>query len=444
MSNLQAQQLLRLTVLLQLEKRVRAANADELAFIMVNETLSVVSYRQALLWRGTPSKRIVAASGVSLPDANAPYIVWAARLCAHLEGDASKELREIKFSDVPPEIAAEWNEWAAANMVWVPLPPHLGALVLARDEPLSETDRNLLILLADAYAHAWRGLLSKRSLREKVIVPTGRRRRLMIAGGIVLLLALSLFPVRQSVLAPAEIIPREPVVARAPLEGVVDQVLVTPNQQVAEGQTLFALDPRRLRNQLAVSLRAQEAAEAELRQARQLSVVDQKARATLPTLQGKLDQQAAEVVYLREQLERIDVKASQAGLAIFDDPNDWLGRPVAVGERVMLIADPQKVEVEVRLPAADAIDLENEAPVRLFLNIDPERARDATLTFASYQAQKGPDGILAYRVKARFDEGEPLPRIGLKGTAKLYAAHVPLIYAILRRPIAALRQWIGL
>ncbi len=30
------------------------------------------------------------------------------------------------------------------------------------------------------------------------------------------------------------------------------------------------------------------------------------------------------VAYLKEQLDRIDVKAPQDGLAVFDDPNDWL------------------------------------------------------------------------------------------------------------------------
>ncbi len=37
-------------------------------------------------------------------------------------------------------------------------------------------------------------------------------------------------------------------------------------------------------------MRAEEAAAAELQQARQFAVVDQKVRATLPVLQGKYDQ----------------------------------------------------------------------------------------------------------------------------------------------------------
>jgi hypothetical protein len=444
MSDLHARQLLRLTMLLQLEKRARAAGSDELAFLMANETLSVVRYRQALLWRGTPVRRILAVSGVAIPDQRSPFLMWASRLCAQLEAGGPDEIRELTADDVSGDAKAEWSEWLPPYLVWIPLAPKLGALLLARDEALGDADRNVLAVLADAYGHAWQARLAKRRLRERAASAGSWKRKAVVAAGLLLLVAAGFLPVRQSVLAPAEIAPRDGAVIRAPLEGVVDSVFVKPNQDVQSGQVLFALDRRRLQNQLDVALRAQEAADTELRQAKQFAVVDYKVRASLPELQGKFDQVTAEVAYLREQMNRIEIRAPQSGLAVFDDPNDWLGRPVAIGERVMLLADPQKVEVDARLSVADAIDLEIGGPVRLFLNVDPERPRDAVLTFVSYQAQKGPDGVLGYRVKARLAEGESLPRIGLKGTAKLYGAEVPLAYAIFRRPISAARQWLGL
>jgi multidrug resistance efflux pump len=260
---------------------------------------------------------------------------------------------------------------------------------------------------------------------------------------IALLCAGGFLPVRQSVLAQAEIAPREPFMVRAPLDGVVENVLVKPNETIAEGQVLVTLDPRKLRNQLEVATRAEDAAGAELRQAQQFAVVDQKVRASLPVLQGKLDQQKAEVTFLTEQLGQTEIRAPRPGIAVYDDPNDWIGRPVAIGERIMLIADPKKVEVEARLPVADAIDLEIGGPVWLFLNIEPGRPLDATLTSVSYKAQQGPDGVLAHRVKAQLADDGQLPRIGLKGTAKLYGEQVPLAYAVFRRPMSAVRQWLG-
>jgi len=442
MSDLHARQLVRLTGLLQLETRVRAAAGDELSFLMVNETLNAVRYRQALLWRAAPVSRIVAVSGVATPDAHAPFVVWMSRLCRALECRKTDGIQELTADDVAPDLRSEWPQWLPAYVVWIPLAPRLGALVLAREETLGEADRHLLGFLADAYAHAWRAQLPKVNFRDRAFYASPRKKALMAAAALALVGA-CFVPGRQSVLAPAEIIPREPAVIRAPLEGVVDNVLVKPNESVTQGQILFALDQRRLRNQLEVALRAHDAADTELRQARQFAVVDYKVRASLPGLQGKFDQAAAEVAYLREQLQRVEVRAPQNGLAVFDDPNDWLGRPVAIGERVMLVADPSHVEVEARVPVADAIDLNIGGPVRVFLNIDPERARKAVLTFVSYQAQRGVDGTLAYRVKARLADDVP-PRIGVKGTAKLYGEQVPLAYAIFRRPMSAIRQWLGL
>ncbi len=51
----------------------------------------------------------------------------------------------------------------------------------------------------------------------------------MVAAAL-LLVGAGFFPVRQSVLAPAEIVPRAPAVIRAPFEGVVDSVLAGPNE----------------------------------------------------------------------------------------------------------------------------------------------------------------------------------------------------------------------
>jgi hypothetical protein len=51
--------------------------------------------------------------------------------------------------------------------------------------------------------------------------------------------------------------------------------------------------------------------------------------------------------------------------------------------------------------------------------------------------------VLGYRLKASFADGTRIPRIGLRGTAKIYGEQVSLFYYLMRRPLAALRQLIG-
>lgn len=436
-------QLVRLSLLLQLERRARAAPLDELEFLIANETFGLVPYRQAFLWRGAPRPGVVTVSAIAQIDRNAPLIVWLNKLFATLAASEEQASRTLTVGDVPAEFASEWSEWLPPVLIWLPLGHGNDVLVLGRDAPPDEGEQQLLAFLGDAYGHA---LAARRpsGLTAGSLSFLVSRRRLLAAGLALLALLACFLPVRQSALAPAEIVPRDPAVIRAPLDGVVERVRVQPNQEVAEGEILFNLDDRRLRSQLEVASGTLQAIELELRQARQFAVVDQKVRATLPTLQGKYDQQVAEIAYLREQLARIEVRAPRRGVVVLDDPNEWLGRPVAIGEKVMMVADPANVDIQARLAVADAISLTIDAPARLFLNTAPERPLEAVLTEASYQASQGPDGILAYRMKARLAEDQPAPRIGLKGTAKLYGETVPLAYALFRRPFAALRQWIGL
>ncbi|MND64157.1 hypothetical protein D3C80_554840 [compost metagenome] len=111
------------------------------------------------------------------------------------------------------------------------------------------------------------------------------------------------------------------------------------------------------------------------------------------------------------------------------------------GERLLEIADPAEAELRIELPVADAIDLAPGAEVALFLDSDPLHRHSAQLERAAYQAQTTPAGQLAYRLDARFSAGPP--RIGLRGTAKVFGQRAPLALYLLRRPLAALRQAVG-
>ena len=160
-------------------------------------------------------------------------------------------------------------------------------------------------------------------------------------------------------------------------------------------------------------------------------------------LEAQVEEKKADVEYNRALLDRIQVRAEQAGIIIFTDSNDWLGRPLATGEKVMTLANPEKTEVEAWVPVADAISLDKDAEVRIFLNTDPVNPLDATLYQASYEAELTPEGVLAFRIKASFN-AEGRPRVGLKGTAKIYGEKVSLFYYLMRRPLAAARQFLGL
>jgi multidrug resistance efflux pump len=183
-------------------------------------------------------------------------------------------------------------------------------------------------------------------------------------------------------------------------------------------------------------------AEAELKVSTQRAFTDADSSARLDLLAARVEQKRAELDYAHQLLARSEIRAERDGIAVFADAERWTGKPVQTGERLMQLADPVQAELRLELPVGDAIALQPGAEVALFLDSDPLHRHVAQLERAAYEAQTTAAGQLAYRLDATFVEASP--RIGLRGTAKLYGERAPLAYYLLRRPLAALRQGLGL
>lgn len=442
MNEYPGQHLLRLTLLLQLESRARLAPAEELPYVMVNETSELFPYRQALLWRKEPAS-LIAASGVVSLEKNSPYALWAMPMMQHFSRDPRAELiSTFDADDLPPEPARDWHAWAPEFGLWVPLPaPAGGTHILAffRETPWNEAEIHLLSYLTETYGYAL--ALSEAAKPHKPWKERIQdRKRPFIIGGLVL--AAAFFPVRQSVLAEAEVIPHQPNLVRAPLEGVVENFYVQPNEEVSAGQKLFSLDTTQLQSRLKVAEETRDIAQTEYLQMTQQALLDPTVKAKLAGLKSKWDQQAAEVDYVRTLLERCVVTANQAGVTVFDDPNDWLGRPVTQGEKILAVANPQSVELEIRLPMDDLIALKAGDEVLFFSNVTPHRPLQASLTYFSYRTTPTPAEVMAYRLKADFTDTANLPRLGYHGTAKLYGTRRPFLLWLLRKPLRTARLWL--
>ena len=228
-----------------------------------------------------------------------------------------------------------------------------------------------------------------------------------------------LMPVRLSVLAPAEVIALNATAVTAPQDGVVGSFAVAPNARVKAGDLLFSLDDSPLLNRQQVALKSLEVAKADAHIAQQRAFDDNKSKAEVAVALGRVREKEAELASVNTQASRVEIRAERDGVVIFADANDWLGRPVQTGERVMQLAQPEDGGILVWLSVADAINLELDAPVRLFLHTEPLSPRVGQLIEASYQASLSPEGVASYRLRAAFDEGTELPRIGLRGTARI-------------------------
>ena len=453
-----------LAALIDLGRRARHARSSAaVEFMLVNDSMALAPYRQAVLWHA--DRGLLALSGLVKPELNAPYALWLKQLCREILGrkqgtnpaDRSPTPAALTAADLSATAAGEWAQWWPAQALCLPLgqvtndaaPQAL--LLLVRDNPWQPAEEQLLTEWADAAWHAWGkleqsggsgrlgGLLGRSSDRSSGTRPWWRRPSVWVAAALV---AASFIPVRLSVLAPGELVPLNPMLVRAPLDGVVDVFHVRPNQTVRKGDPLFGFDEALIQSRLDVANQALVTASTEYRQTLQQALGDPKVRTQLASLTGRIQEKRTEVTYLREQLTRARVLAPQDGTVLFDDPTEWIGRPVSVGERILRIAATGDIEVEAWLPIGDAIAIEPGARVQLFLTARPLEPLNATLRYVAHEAVQRPDGGFAYRVRATL--AQPTDhRVGLKGTAKLEGDTVTAFWWVMRRPIASLRAFFG-
>ncbi|WP_306224537.1 efflux RND transporter periplasmic adaptor subunit [Bosea beijingensis] len=440
-----------LRALMRLEAAIRrAGTSQELFFLVANEARALLRARQIFVLEDERPDQpgIVAISGLPTVERGSPLVQDLERGIRHLAAQAGPkglfEPREFRLESLgADQHSPALSAYALQEMLWLPLPPSAtspsGGLLLARETPWSEADIGIAHHLADATNYARHALAAR---------PRRKRRRIgskAAVAGAVLLLALGFVPVPMAILAPLEVIAREPYVVSSGLDGIVEALLVKPNETVSQGQPVVRLVGVELRNKLEIAEREVQVAAARLQKARQLAFADARGRHEMALMQAEYDLRVAERNFARDQLDKTELKAGRAGIAVYGDGKDIIGRPVAVGDRLMEIADPASIDVQIDIPVGDALVVKPGAEVKLFLDSNPLDPVGGRIVRADYKARPRDGATLAYRAIVQFDEAPaPAPRLGVRGTAQVYGEDVPLWFYLLRRPISAFRQWSGL
>lgn len=427
-----------LKTFIRLEQRGRKAETEaELAFILANETIALVEFQTAVIF--SADGRIVGLSGVSTPDTRSTASVFLTQLAKALIA-TQQPGAAFAGQAAPASLQTDWSEYLAPHALWIPPSPLGWGYLATRERPFSGQDIEVMSHLMEAFQHARRALAGGRRFRRRL---TPKAALVRIAGAAALL-AFLMAPVRLSVLAPAEVVPVNPTIVRSPLDGVVQAVQTAPNQTVEAGAVLAQLETTSLVAKLEVAGKDLVAAEAEYRQTLQLALTEPRARAQLTAIQGRIETRSAEIVHLRELLEKSTIKSPRAGRAIVSEPAELIGRPVAIGEKLLSIADEKDVEIEAWVGLTDVIPFADGDNVALILNSEPLRSWRAHVRYMSYEPQVRADGTVGYRIRARLSDTEARPRLGMRGTARLEGRMVPLAYWLLRRPLGTLRQFIGI
>lgn len=441
-----------MAVLIDLEIEARECpDLSALKYAIVNSTRKLAPYDQAFLLEIEPVSqlwRISVASSISNVDRHAALPRALEAWINNPQQPLRQSINKLQSLDVTigeQSIEVLDGESIFPNAVWMPFKTRSGisaALVALRETPWEPAYLNLLIPLAGAYAHAWDALAPEKSGGWRDTLTNISRRRVGFAATAALALA-AFIPIPMTALAPAEIVAASPELIVAPIDGVVQDILVQPGAPVEKGTPLVRFADTKLRNEFELAAKAKAVAEAKYFKALQAAVSTQKDMQDLSVTKAELAMADAELAYAREMLSRVELRSSHSGLAIYSAKSDWVGKPVSTGERIMEIADPKKTEIRIDLQVSDAIALKPGGRVTLFLDGEPLDAIEATIERMSYRPIVTQDHQMVFRLAAKLADGGTR-RIGIRGTARLSGETVSLGFYLLRRPVALARQKLGL
>ena len=440
--------------LLQLEHNCRNCESiKELYYQIVNETRNLVNYSQGVLLTidFSGKYKVVGISDIPVVDSTSPYVQWIENIIIDLNNnekskdifvvDTKTDLKQIDFKSM--------HEFSPSNILFIPLKSIKEnreinyILLLFKEEGWLEKDILILKHLSSSLAYF---LFAMRSTGISQILRKISFKNKYLKISIFLLIILMFLPVKLSVLAPLEVEAKNPYVVTSPLNAVIEEVKVFPNDKIEKEQLLVKFDDVDFNNNYLVAKRTLDVANAQLHTVKQSSFFDATQKSQISQLESQVKLKEAELNFAQEQLGKTKIYAKEDGIAIINNPNDWKGKPVTTGERVFLIAKPQSIELKIMLPVSEAIFLEENALVKAFFDNDPTNSWSGKVKYISYKPELTEQNVLSYKITADFDdikENGYIPSIGLRGTAKIYSKKVTLFFYLFRKPITSVRQWIG-
>ncbi len=427
-----------------LAKIRQSKDLKSLSFLAANDTHQAVPFFQAVVWETHRGKlRLKAVSGASTIDPKAVVVRELRQLIKILRSEFKSGTTVLDANTLPEKARGLWTKYLPNHGLLAPFEQQSGdsGMLLTREIPFDDRETLALTNIADGVSWQWHWLTGGTEVKKN-------RRRIgpwLFAAGFLAftITAAALLEVPSTSTGKTEIVAADPVIVAAPIDGVVDELKVLPYQKVEQGQEVLTYIDRNLRADLELAEKHLLVAIADREKARQIALTDRGAAVEADLAALRVEQAEIELKYAREAAARAVVKAPATGMVLLDDADIWARRPVQTGERIMSIADTNDVLARIWIPTGAFTNIDKGDTVIVNLDIDPGTSLEAEVELVGLQAEATVDGTLAYRIDARLNNEDQVPRIGLSGTARVKGERTSLLAYVTRRPWATTRQWLG-
>jgi len=319
----------------------------------------------------------------------------------------------------------------------------LGILAFFRKKPLllDENARDLVAILVNQATVAVRnaqlykqvplpGFLKPLAEKRRQFMDIPKKRRMTwAAAAVIALIVLVAVPWRLRVAGAARILPGRRSAVTAGVDGTVNSVLRREGDSVKAGEIIATLDPEVYKSALADARSAHAIASSEV--VRFQEAADS---ASMFEAQSKRDELAAKIALEEDRLARTSLRAPASGVIVTPRVEERVGQFLTKGTELCVVADVGSVTAEVAVPEEEVSLLRAGQRVALKLNPYPTRLFHGTVARpGSHVREDGKDHYLVSEV--RIDDPSGLLMTGMQGKAKISTERVPLITAILRKPV---------
>ena len=441
------EQLNRLSRIFSFEKKLREAQSFvEIRYTVTNELRSITPFMYAFFgsWVAPNKFKIEAISDIAVVEQTSSTTTLAQKIIRQKLKEGSPETHTFALSKKDLIPARDENP-LPDQFLWVPcLSTQKGpqaALLLVRDEEWSEQEIEYIRHLSNSIGHAMGSLKENNFFETAAKTIRNTWFQFVVLAGIT---ASMFYPVSLSTIGQAEIVPKDPNVINAPIDGVIKEVFVENNDEVSLNLPLISFEKTQLQNDYDLAEQELRVIETELLQAQQSSFQSKADKALVSQLETKIKLAQENANYKKILLERSTIFSSAKGIAVVKNKSLLLGKPFNIGETIMVVADPSNVLVEILMPVKDSITIKKDANINVFLDSDPMNVLKAKVIKFSYEPEITSENLLAYRVTAQLSDTQNPPRIGLRGSAKIFGNEVKLFFYLFRKPIIFVRQTFGL
>jgi multidrug resistance efflux pump len=437
--------------ILQLENDCRdSENSTQLNFTIVNNTSTVVQYEKAILLSQKKKNKykIQTVSNISQIDKKSQYSQLIESITNHIQKNQNPQSLFLinPQDDLSKEQYQEIQDYEISNIAYIPIKRVKynnkvdSVLLLFRKENFSDDEKLILEHLSNTFSYF---ILSEKNLEKNAFISflksLGYAKYLII-----LIIALMFIPVKMNVLAPLTIKPKNEYIVTAPINGIIKDIYISPNQFVNINEKLLQFDTTDSKNKYFIAQKSLELSKTTLHAVKQDSFYNKDSKNRIIQLQAEVKLKESQATFEKSILEKSTIYAKKSGEIIIDNPLQLIGKNISVGQKLFSIANSENIEIEIMLPVSDAIFIKQGYEAKIFLDNNPIKSYNATIENISYKPQVDESNTLAYKITASFDNTlDEIPNIGLKGTAKIYSQEVTLFFYLFRKPITKTRQIIG-